>query len=856
MTVPRPPSTIPTLTGAVLDWFAASFPAGPTPAQAAAWPIIAARENLLLVSPTGTGKTLAAFLAILDDLHREHAAGTPPVGLCCVYVSPLRSLGYDIERNLRVPLEAIRTRLGLDESPVRVGVRTGDTTDYQRRKLRDDAPQILITTPESLSLMLSQKAWDHQWRSVRTIIVDEVHALVPSKRGADLAISVERLSAKAEADPSRIGLSATCRPPAPVARYLVGPDRTCRVVEAELPAGSPPLVLDVESLLGPDEMPHRGLTYRRLVRRLKDATAEARTSVVFANTRALTEKITHDLRRELGDEEGLIAAHHSALDAERRRAVEAQLQAGGLKAVVTSTSLELGVDIGQADLSILVGLPGSVARCLQRVGRAGHRVGVATRGLILAANAAELAGAIVTADAARAGRVEPLRIVENPLDVACQHLIGMACGGEWSSDAAYALLRRTAPLANMPRADFDACLQSLAGELAAPPGAFEPEPGSAPKWTSPRIWKRGGLFGIMNGRVIRWFWSNVGTIVSEESVRVQVDGQIIGTLEGAYAERLAPGDRFVLDGRALEFRRIDDLMVIAEPTGDEANLPKWTSDRLGLSAELARDLARFRHEANEIRGEGPAALRSYLAEAHDLSPDAVGVLDGLLAAQEWISEVPAPDVALVEEYPSPDGPETIYAFHAPLGRPACEAMGRAVAARLGRRHGRDLKLNVADLGWSILFPDGGRLGRDELTDLLAVEGFEADVLDGLDRGELLARRFRHVAATALMVLRRPEGGKVKVGGTLWVSQRLYPLVQAACPDHPLLRETRREVLEEILDTRTALAWLRSCPTIHFRTLDGPSPFAAAWIDPAGPEPIRFEAPGDALKRLHARLVAP
>ncbi len=853
----KPSILIPSLTGPVLDWFVSTFPDGPTPAQAEAWPIIAARENLLLISPTGTGKTLAAFLSIIEALYEEFAAGTLASGMRCIYVSPLRSLGYDIERNLAQPLEAIRLAMGWDESPIKVGVRTGDTTPYQRRKLRDEPPHLLITTPESLSLMLSQKVWDPQWRLVHSLIVDEIHALVPSKRGADLAVSLERLAAKAEVDPIRVGLSATCRPPDPVVRYLVGPERTCRLVEATIPEGTPPLSLDVETLIKPDEASHRGLTYRRLIRRLKQATSEARTTVVFANTRALTEKITHDLRREIGGEaEATIAAHHSALDVERRRDVEAKLKAGELRAVVTSTSLELGVDISEADLSVLVGLPGSVSRCLQRVGRAGHRVGAQTRGIILAASAAELAGAVVTAEAARHHHVEPLRPTRNPLDVVCQQLIGMACGGEWSADAAYALLRKTSTMEGLPRSDFDACLAFLAGELAAPPGAYEPEPGSTPRWTSPRIWKRGGLFGIKNSRIIRWFWSNVGTITSEESIRVQIDGQVIGTLEGAYAERLQAGDRFVLDGRSLEFRRIEDLIVHAKPSGEEANLPRWTSDRQGLSAELARSLARFRVEAGRILAEGPSALRSWLAEAHDLGPDEVSVLENLLAAQEQISEIPPENVALIEEYPDGSGQGMTYAFHAPLGRPACEALGRAVAARLGHRFGRDLQLVVSDLGWSITLTDGNRVARIDLDRLFDPTALEDDILEGLDRGELQARRFRHIAATALMVLRRPEGGRTRVGGLLWVSQRLFPLVQAACPDHPLLRETRREVLEEVLDTPTALAWLKSGPEVHFRSLDGPSPFAAAWIDPGGPEPIRFEAPGDALKRLHQRLVSP
>ena len=841
------------LGGPVRDWFASTFPGGPTPAQRLAWPTIAAGESLLLVSPTGTGKTLAGFLAILDRLYRDHAAGTLTPGLRCVYVSPLRSLGYDIERNLSEPLEAIRVGLGLPRSPVTVGVRTGDTSAYTRRKLRDEPPHLLITTPESLALLLSQSAWHDHWRSLHHIIVDEVHALMPTKRGADLSVSLERLSALAARDPSRVGLSATCRPSGPLARFLVGPDRTCRVVEAPTDDGTPSMILDVESLIKSDEAPERALTYRRLVRRLGQEIARNRTTIVFANTRALTEKLTHDLRHARGAAPESIAAHHSALDAERRREVEAALKAGTLSAVVTSTSLELGVDIGSADLSVQVGLPGGVARCLQRVGRSGHRVGVASRGLLLAATPAELAGAVVTAGSARAGRVEPLRPIASPLDVLCQQLIGMACGGEWSSDDAYALVRRSAAMADLTRADFDACLVFLAGELAAPPGAYEPEPGATPRWTSPRIWKKGGLFGIKSRRVIRWFWGNVGTITSEESVRVLADGIEIGTLEGAYAERLQAGDRFVLDGRSLEFRRIEGTIVHARGTGGEPSLPRWSSDRQALSAELAQELAAFRLEAARRLGEGPSALRGWLCESHGLDPEASGVLVHLFEAQEQQSEIPAPGTLLVEESPHETG--LVYTFHAPLSRSACEALGRATAARLGRRFGRDVALTVADLGWSIRLPEGASLRANEIEPILVPEGLAEDILEGLDRGELPARRFRHVAGTALMVLRNPEGGRRRVGGLLWVSTRLYPLVKAACPDHPLLRETRREVLEDLLDTPTALAWLAGRPAVRFRALNATSPFAAAWIDPGAAESLTFESPGEALKRLHARLTA-
>jgi ATP-dependent Lhr-like helicase len=836
--------------GVVRDWFAATFPGGPTPAQSLAWPVVADGAHLLLVSPTGTGKTLAAFLAILARLHAEHAAGTLADGLRCVYVSPLRSLGYDIERNLAQPLDAVRTRLNLDRSPITVGVRTGDTSARDRRKLRDHPPHILIITPESLSLLLSQPTWQGHWKSVEHVIIDEVHALVPAKRGADLAVSLERLSARAARDPVRLGLSATCRPADPVARFLVGPTRTCRVIEAPAAAESERPEVEVESLIRADEGPHRGLSYRRLLRRMDRALERNRTTVIFANTRAFAERVTHDLRASLG--EHAVAAHHSALDANRRRAVEDALKAGELKAVVTSTSLELGVDIGSADLTVQIGLPGSVSRGLQRVGRSGHRVGASSRGLFLAATPAELAGAVVTAHAMREGRVEPLKAIAAPLDVLSQQLIGMACEGECSTDDAFALIRKAGPMADLTRADFDHCLAFLAGDLAAPAGAYEPEPGATPEWTSPRLWRRGGFFGVRSYRVVRRFRSNVGTILSEESVRVIADGVEVGTLEGAYAERLQPGDRFVLDGRSLEFRWLEGLIVLAKSSAGEPNLPRWSSDRQALSAELARAVAAFRITAARRLADGPNVFRTWLREEHRLDPDAAAVLVALFEAQERLSEIPGPETLLVEESPHDAGLN--YTFHAPLSRAACEALGRATAARLGRRFGRNVTLAVADLGWSVRLPEEAELKPDELDPLLSLDGFEADVLEGLDRGELPARRFRHVASTALMVLRNPEGGRRRVGGLLWVSNRLYPLVKAACPDHPLLRETRREVLQDVLDTRSAITWLESRPTVRFRALDGHSPFAMAWVEPGDLEPLRYDSPGEALRRLHARVI--
>jgi ATP-dependent Lhr-like helicase len=847
------------LSAPVRAWFEERFPEGPTPAQELAWPPIAGGEHVLVVSPTGTGKTLAAFLAIFDRILRAEEMGTLAPGVRCVYISPLRSLNYDIERNLNGPLAEIGQRLNRGECPIRVGVRTGDTPARERRKLRECPPQVLVTTPESLSLLLSQASWRAHWRGVEHIVVDEVHALAPTKRGADLAVSLERLAEYADRDPIRVGLSATCRAGDESARYLVGPLRECRVVVIPLPALEPPVEIKVESLIAPDELPHRGLYHRRLLERLREAVSRNRTTIVFANTRAFAEKLTHDLRQSLtggaqGDSD--VAAHHSALDGGRRRAIESGLRAGAIRVVVTSTSLELGVDIGTADLAVQVGLPGGVSRCVQRVGRAGHSRRARSRGLMLAATPAELAGAAVTARAARRGHVEPLKMVRAPLDVVCQQLVGMACAGDQEIDATFQLFRRAGSMAALARADFDDCVAFLAGELPGPAGATEPEPAGAPRWTSPRLWKSDSRFGLHSRRVARWFWSNVGTIYSEETVRVVEGGVAVGTLEATYAERLAPGDRFVLDGRVLEFRRLVKSIVYTRPRGGDPSLPRWTSDRQSLSCELARALAAFRAEAaRRLTGEGAAALRVWLVESFELDASAAEVLCNLFEAQEQWSEAPSAGGLLVEESPGRAG--LVYAFHAPLNRAACEALGRATAVRLGRRFGYNLTLTVADLGWSIHVPEdaAAALAPEAIAGLLDLEGFTDDVLEGLDRGDLPARRFRNVAATALMVLRNREPGRrVRVGGLDWASTRLYPLVKAACPDHPLLRETRREILEELLDVSAATRWISERPPSRFRRLPGLSPFAAAWIEPGPAEGLAFEPPALALRRLHARLV--
>ncbi len=837
--------------------FEQKFPAGPTHVQLSAWPIVRRKDHALLIAPTGTGKTLASFLVPIDRMFVESADSKLSDALKCVYVSPLKSLTNDIRKNLAELIADVAGRKGLAQPPIRVGARTGDTPPGERAKLRKRLPQILLTTPESLAILLSQPFWNEAFATVETVIVDELHALASKRRGADLALSLERLSSLCRREPQRIGVSATCRPAEKLARFLVGPHRPCGIVDAEGLSGlsrTGRLRLSVESLIGPEEFPSKPLVLQRIVDRLGTVGERFRTTVVFANTRPMTERITYLLRHE-AEANGLgtsIAAHHGSLDVAVRIEVEESLKSGTLGLVVTSTSLELGVDFPNADFVVQIGSPGSVTRCIQRLGRSGHAPDRDRHGLILAAHPAELATAVVTADETLKGSIEPIDIPEEPLDVLCQHIVGQACTGPTDCDAFFDRIRQAWPFRNLSRDDYDSCVLYLCGEARGPSAVIEGEKDTL-RWTPPRLVRESGRFRLRRHRVARWYRMNVGTIDSEESVPVEMEGRRIGSLDAVYADRLVPGDRFVLDGRALEVRRFADGVLSARTRPGEPDIPVWSSQRAGLSGTLAGAVYRFCEELARRSALGVDEAADWLIDRYRLrEPDARCLVE-LWCRQMAVSEIPTGNTCLVECFH--EGTGWSYAIHAPLHRAASECLGRAVAARIGRALKSDLSLVVSDFGF-IIRTEADLIDRAKLKEAFAEAELQQDVIEGLDRGDLVARQFRHSAATGLMVLRNVDGNRPKVGGLDWVSRRLYPSLQESCPEHPLLRQARRDVLERVLDFPAVSKWLHAKPALRFRRLDGISPFTAAWLDPFGrhsTETMLFGSADDALQRLHDRL---
>jgi ATP-dependent Lhr-like helicase len=826
-------------------WFHERF-GEPTEIQRAAWSCFPLGRHVLLSAPTGTGKTLAAFLPILKQLVSGEKPHSPVRNPQCLYISPLKALSNDMYRSLATYIEELGVLLPNVPMP-RLGVRSGDSNAGERRRLRTHPPEILLTTPESVAVLLSQPMARGLFAGLRWIIVDEVHALAGSKRGADLALSLERLTQLAEAPPQRIGLSATASPLAEAARWLTA--EGCAIARAG--EGT-----DLQLTIVPLE--NTGHFLATLVDQIKPEVRRNRATLVFTNTRRLAEQLGWALRRNLPELQTQIAVHHSSLAADRRRAVEEGFKQGQLRVVVSSTSLELGIDIGTVDLAVLVHPPGDVIRLLQRVGRAGHGPGRLKRGLVLTATEAELLEAAVTAASGQASQCEPLRIPAHPLDVLCQHVLGMAAAQTWSADTMFELVRRAAPYRDLPRRDFEDCLAYL---------GCRPAPVS---WLPPRL--RGDFenITILDQRTARLLRRNLGTILADPTYEVWLsanntsadppaEDSLVGQVDREFAERLRQGDRFLLDGRCLQVRSLrpeECTLRVEEVTGRPA-APRWGGEGWPLSTELARRLYLLRVQAAESLRDGPDLLAQLLRREYKLGEAAVALLTAFFQRQESVSEIPDSTGCLVEMVTHDAGAD--FYLHTPLNRLGNDALARVAVHRLARDRGYGASSIVADLGLALLVQ--GDLGECDgiastLRSLLAPARFKEDLVAGLEGSATERGRFQRVAQTGLMLLRQPLGATRRVGGRDWGSRRLFDKVVAHDRDFVLLRQARREIRTELCDTAAALEYVRELDQrpLRCRRLAYPSPFVESWTQMGTGAAESVETPVETLLRLHASLI--
>jgi ATP-dependent helicase Lhr and Lhr-like helicase len=845
--------TPPHATGGAIDllsdpvkrWVETTFGAL-TPPQEAAIPAVHAGRHVLVSAPTGTGKTLAAFLAVLSELVADFERGTLGDTIQCVYISPLRALGYDVQRNLERPLAELcadyMEACGVDPetgepwpSPIRVANRTGDTTPAERKRIANKPPHVLVTTPESLAIMLATPSFRPHFRGVRWVVVDEVHAVAGGKRGVHLALSLERLAHAADRDPVRVGLSATVSPLGTVAEWLTGPDRPTEVIAWSASRES---TFAVQSVLTGEVIPNPQAVQREVAKAVADRVRKHRTTLVFTNTRGATERLAHRLMATFGEEH--VAAHHSSLAREERVRVEESLREGKFRAVVTSTSLELGIDIGTVDETVLVSSPRDVTRALQRIGRSGHRIDRHPAGLFIATGVDDLLECAVVADRCRAGLLDPVRPPHAPLDVLAQQLVGMSTEGEWRDDDAYALVRRSGPYASLSRADFDAVLDYLS----------ETSEELEERRVYAKIERDQGVFRARGRSVQTIFFQNVGTISGGASIRIKPRGQSepIGTVEEDFLEQLKPGDRFLLAGRVWSFMYAQGMTAFVAPATGRPSVPRWASEILPATAGVARGVGELRATLRDVlHASGEAGLAADVADRFGIvERDAIAVAR-YVAANDRLSPIPDADQILVERWPDPDDERVmVHAVTAPLGRRANDALARAVALRAARSTG----LLVDDQAFALRVPKRSMWTLEMLPELFSPDGFADDVRRAIARSDLWGRRFRQVASIGLMLVKNYHGRSRFVGAMQMNARKIWHVLERERPDFPLVRETYRTVLEDDLDVDGAHAWLAECRgRITLRDVAAPPPFVFRLLAAGTTDSMLLEERDAFLKRL-------
>jgi len=822
------------LTEPTREWFESSFPR-PTPAQVEGWAAIASGAHTLIHAPTGSGKTLAAFLYALDRLHAEPA---PADAQRCrvLYVSPMKALAYDIDRNLRAPLIGIRnaaTRLGLELPEVTTGMRTGDTPSVERRRMMKAPPDVLITTPESLYLMLTSQVREIL-RSVRWVIVDEVHAVAGTKRGSHLALSLERLDELADA-PQRIGLSATQRPLADIARFLGGgtPDgegwKPRPVTVVDVPWEK---VLDIQIVvplqdmtrpdlavpsIDPEQPPIRSI-WPLMYPRLLELIEKHRSTIVFGNSRGLVERLAQQLNDLAGRE--VAQAHHGSLSREQRLAIEDRLKRGELPAVIATSSLELGIDMEAVDLVMLVESPNTVASGLQRVGRAGHQVGVPSRARVFPKHRADLLEAAVVVDRMYAGEIESTAIPQNPLDVLSQQIVAMVSMDEWPVDDLYDVVRRAGPYAKLGRGAFEATLDMLAGRY--PSDEFAE--------LRPRlVWDR--VDGLLTARPGAQMLAvtNPGTIPDRGLYRVSLpEGGHVGELDEEMVYESRVGDVITLGSTAWRIDEIDHdrVRVTPAPPGVPSKLPFWHGDMVGRPLELGRAIGRFIREVGAL---DTAEAEQLLEDRYRLDPWAAANLAAFIGAEkDATGALPTDRTIVIQRYRDEIGDWRMVLL-SPFGARVHAPWSLAASAKLRSRYDFEVDAMWTDDGMVFRFP-----GADEPppVDALIVEPEELEeiVVGEVANSALFASRFREAAGRALLLPRRRPGDRTP----LWLQRRRSAdllKIAGKFPSFPIVLETYREVMQEHFDLPALTDLLGEIRSRKVRvsdvSLDTPSPFASS-----------------------------
>ena len=861
---------------AVSAWFEASFQA-PTPIQERAWPLLAEGRDVLVAAPTGSGKTLCAFLAGLSDLATAAAAGELPRELRVLYVSPLKALGNDIARNLERPLSGIAERLGAGVSPIVTAVRSGDTTAKERGRMLKEPPHVLVTTPESLYILLTSERGRHLLGTVRTVIIDEIHALLPSKRGAHLALSLERLDALCQSrtgrSPQRVGLSATMRPLSEVRAFLCGSSAerqaACELIDA---GHTRPLDIELWVPGSPLEAVTSAEVYSEVYDELARRILAQKTTLVFCNTRKQTERVTRFLEERLGPDS--ITSHHGSLSKQLRELAERKLASGQLRALVATASLELGIDVGDVELVCQLGSPGSISTFLQRIGRAGHQVGATSKGLLIPTSRDQLVECLALLSAHRRGALEVLTMAKAPLDILAQQTVATLAAEDQRAPALLALVRKASPYRDLGQHEFDAVVHMLEHGFATARGRRSAYVHRDE--TDDRLHARRGarLAAITSGGAIPDSF-DYDVLLVPEDLRV-------GSVHEDFAIESSAGDVFQLGNRSYQIEKVDPGTVrVRDATGMLPNLPFWLGEAPSRSPELSHEVSSLRREVADSLRDGEGTSLGTWATGLKVSAAALAqAVDYLGATERALGAMPTEERIVVERFFDEVGGMHVV-LHVPLGSRVNRGLGLLLRKRFCRGFNVELQAAAGEdaillsLGPMHSFPLG------DLRHYLSPARARDTLIQALLDSPMFQTRFRWNASRALAILRLRGGRRVPPRFQRMDADDLLAQCfpdQVACleniqgdreiPDHPLVAQTIEDCLTEAMDIARVEKVLGDVAAgrIEFlvRDVSEPSPLAHeiltarpyAFLDDAPLEERRSQAVRLRKRQVEASQVAP
>jgi ATP-dependent Lhr-like helicase len=842
----------------VKEWFFSRFKEFSEPQLYGVLPIWE-RKNILISAPTGGTKTLTCFLSILNYLVSLARKNELEEKVYCVYVSPLKALNNDIEKNLKEPLQEIlkiaeKNKVKLQD--LRIAVRTGDTPTEERQKMLKKTPHILITTPETLAMILNAPKFSEKLKSMEYVIIDEIHALASNKRGVHLSLSVERLNDVSIIKPVRIGLSATIAPLEDIAKFLVGYEegklRDCLIADVQFTKKTDLAVLcPVKNLIDTTASEQQHGLYTLLDKLIQ----EHKTTLIFTNTRSATERVINHLKEKFPTRylDG-IGAHHSSLSKELRFNIEERLRNGELKVVVTSTSLELGIDIGYVDLVILLGSPKSVARALQRTGRAGHRLHEISQGRFVVLDRDDLVECSVMLKEAKENKIDRIQIPKNCLDVLSQQIYGMAIEKQWHVSEMLKVIKQSYCYHTLSNDDFFSVISYLAGEYEI-----------NARNVYAKIWydSQTGMIG-KKGRLARVIYmTNIGVIPDESFVNVIIAApherrdQKVGTIDEGFLERLKKNDVFVLGGQKYQFLYAKGMNIYVNASVQRPpTIPSWFSEMLPLSFDLAMSIQRFRKLINEMfeSEKKEEEIKEFIKDYLYADENAVDSIYSYFYEQFRYSKIPHVHRILIEHWN--DAGKHYVIFHSLFGRRANDALSRAIAYCVGKYGGRDIELGINDNGFYLASQQPMQIEKALKT--LNSGNLQEIVEEAINQTEVFKRRFRHVATRSLMLLRNYKGRTKSVGRQQMSSHFLLAASQKTSKDFPILKETKREILEDLMDLENAKFILDLIHDgrikIEQTNKELPSPFSLNLIIQGHADLMKIEDKIAFLKRMHEAII--